>query len=197
MTIAANRLFTVVLAVCGLAAVLLTWTRVVQMLSDARPIGSSTARSEAIVWDDRVFSSRAALAGWLKSHGGDYRRWRIVHPAAAAVLEDRPAPRSRAGVKPAPPAAVSKRPAPTPARRHAPAPVQPRVVGARGGWLVKLLVAVLLAAVVALFAAAMLAPRVYAARFPLFAARLAPRRAPLGAVAAAVFIGLVVGALVR
>lgn len=195
MTLAAHRLFTVALALCGLVAVSLTWTRVVQMLTDVRPVGSS-ARSEAIVWDDRVFSSRASLAAWLKSRGIDYAKWRIGHPDAAAVLERRPAPKSRPSAKPAHPPA-RKRAADAPARRHAAAPALPRAQRAPSGSLPYLLVASLLAGVVALLAAAALAPRLYAARFPLFAARLAPYRAPFGAVAAAVFVGLVVGALVR
>jgi hypothetical protein len=41
----------------------------------------------AIVWDNRVFSSRTALASWLASRGTTYQRWARQHPADAAIVE--------------------------------------------------------------------------------------------------------------
>jgi hypothetical protein len=47
----------------------------------------SGLQARAIVWDNRVFSSRAALASWLASRGTTYQRWAKQHPTDAAIVE--------------------------------------------------------------------------------------------------------------
>ena len=49
-------------------------------------------RPNAIVWADRVFSSRASLAAWLASHGETYRHWAKIHRVDAAIIEHRRPP---------------------------------------------------------------------------------------------------------
>jgi hypothetical protein len=66
----------------------------------------SGLQARAIAWDNRVFSSRTALASWLASRGTTYRRWARQHPADAAIVEHVPAraftpPTHQAAGKPA------------------------------------------------------------------------------------------------
>ena len=51
---------------------------------------SAAARADAIVWANRVFSSRAALAAWLSVRGTTYESWARRHPGEAATLEHLP-----------------------------------------------------------------------------------------------------------
>ena len=51
---------------------------------------SAAARADAIVWANRVFSSRAALATWLAVRGTTYESWARRHPGDAAILERLP-----------------------------------------------------------------------------------------------------------
>src|SRR5581483_4906284 len=53
----------------------------------ARVPASAAARADAIVWANRVFSSREALASWLSVRGTTYASWARRHPADAAILE--------------------------------------------------------------------------------------------------------------
>jgi hypothetical protein len=55
----------------------------------ARAPASAAAPADAIVWANRVFSSRAALASWLSARGTTYESWARRHPADAAILERR------------------------------------------------------------------------------------------------------------
>jgi hypothetical protein len=41
-----------------------------------------------LVWSDRVFSTRADFAAWLRSKGTSYELWSERHPSAARRLED-------------------------------------------------------------------------------------------------------------
>jgi hypothetical protein len=78
--------------VCGALVVtaLLVWGGLVRSLIVVKPVVPHSARPTAIVWHDRVFSSRKQIAVWLRSHGRDYRGWARQHPGAIAVLEHRP-----------------------------------------------------------------------------------------------------------
>jgi hypothetical protein len=68
------------------AALATAWWLVVAQLRDAAPV-SSPARPSAIVWGDRVFTSKGALASWLRAHGVDYGRWSSTHPAALRIVD--------------------------------------------------------------------------------------------------------------
>jgi hypothetical protein len=80
-----QRAFALLLAFAGLGIGLLTWTRVVQTISDAKPV-PTTLHAKSIVWGDRVFQAPPALRRWLRSRGTTYEGWRGKHPAASALL---------------------------------------------------------------------------------------------------------------
>lgn len=49
-------------------------------------------RPTAIVWGDRVFTTRADLASWLRARGVRYETWARRHPALARPRVARPVP---------------------------------------------------------------------------------------------------------
>lgn len=83
------------------AAVLLPVAYVGHRLSSEEP--PPPLRPTAIVWADRVFTSKADLASWLRARGGSYRAWAQRHPALA---QPRSAP-TAAGAPDRVPAAAS------------------------------------------------------------------------------------------
>ena len=63
--------------------------------SSPEPRGSSAVgKPTGVVWDDRVFVSKAELRRWLRSRGSTYVRWAQRHAGAQAVLEHRPLPKA-------------------------------------------------------------------------------------------------------
>jgi hypothetical protein len=111
------------LLAAAIAAVAVTWMRVVQTISEAKPVPAA-GQATAIAWGDRVFASRAELAAWLRSRGTSYEAWSKTHQVAAGVVEHRP-------VKAAAPAAPVRQPQPAqttrPAETTSSAPTVPRV----------------------------------------------------------------------
>jgi hypothetical protein len=81
------------LVLAALAIAVSMWVFVAQTLTHPASITLPPARTQAraIVWDNRVFSSRVALASWLASHGTTYQRWARLHRADAAIVEHVPA----------------------------------------------------------------------------------------------------------
>lgn len=75
------------LAALGVATAL--WALVAQRLTHPVPVTLPPGRVQprAIVWDNRVFSSRASLASWLASRGATYQRWARLHRGDAAIVE--------------------------------------------------------------------------------------------------------------
>lgn len=63
------------------------------MTAAERIVGTDPIKSSieptAFVWADRVFSSKGAFDGWLRSRGSTYVQWATRHPAAAATVERR------------------------------------------------------------------------------------------------------------
>lgn len=87
--------------------------------ASAPTASNPVTRTQGVKWGGRNFTSRAALGGWLKSHGSSYQVWAQRHPEAAGRLKGpAPAPPKR---KPAP-----KKVAPKPTRK--PPPKQHKVV---------------------------------------------------------------------
>lgn len=82
----------VLLSLAGFA-----WLQVVHALTDARPVNLSGPRPSTLVWDGRVFASRAQLTQWLTARGVDVRGWLRRHPRVqpARVVADSDAPASR------------------------------------------------------------------------------------------------------
>lgn len=76
------------LVLAGLAAAVVPWVFVARTLMHPERITQSPAiRPNAIVWADRAFASRAALASWLASHGASYLQWATLHRVDAAIVE--------------------------------------------------------------------------------------------------------------
>lgn len=77
------------LVLAGLAAVVVVWVLVARTLMHPQRVTQSSGaiRPTAIVWADRAFASRAALASWLASHGATYREWAKLHRVDAAIVE--------------------------------------------------------------------------------------------------------------
>src|SRR5215217_2215827 len=70
----------------GIVAVGTAWWLVVQQLRSVEPVPSHV-RPAALVWNERVFTSREQIARWLGSHGIDYGRWSAEHPAALRIVD--------------------------------------------------------------------------------------------------------------
>lgn len=81
------------LILAALAIAVSMWVFVAQTVTHPVSITLPPARTQprAIVWDNRVFSSRVALTSWLASHGTTYQRWARLHRADAAIVEHVPA----------------------------------------------------------------------------------------------------------
>jgi hypothetical protein len=135
--------------VVGLAAVALVaapWVVVARTLTHAKPVHVAGSRPSAIVWGDRVFSSRAQLAGWLTARGGSYRHWSALHPVARSTVEHT----ARKAFRPPPTRTKAAGPTTAAKRRHAAStrPLQVAATGSTLPWatLVKVALAVLASA---------------------------------------------------
>jgi hypothetical protein len=180
------RHLTLILIAIGLVAVGVTWTKVTQTISHAKPVVVASPPPSAIVWADRVFASPEAFKGWLRSHGATYAEWKRHYPAAASVIEHRrfAAPATASSHQSAPRAAAAHRTAPaaTPNTAHG------------HGYLRDSILGILVAFTVGCALAAAL-PTVLLARYPALARTIVPHRELLLAGAAALTIGLLVGGI--
>jgi hypothetical protein len=177
-----HRLLSLLLVLGAILLLVLTWAKVVQTISSAKP-PPPAARPTAIVWGDRVFQDPTSLRRWLRSRGNTYRSWRARHPNQAAILEHRPIPT-------APTRAAQ--PHTGKVRRRTESDRRPTVGGTHGAVIrsVALTILLLLAAVLA-SAAALPAP--FRRRFPRLADRAWPHRSAFAAAAAAILLGVAVG----
>lgn len=66
------------------AVVILPWVKVAAILHSPPRSVPVTERAEGVVWANRVFVNRHALAVWLRSRGAQYDAWARNHPALAA-----------------------------------------------------------------------------------------------------------------
>jgi hypothetical protein len=174
-----HRLPALVLGAAALVAVGISWAKVAQTIADARPT-VAPGRPSAIVWANRVFASSGQLRRWLRSRGASYGAWEARYPAAAAVLERRPPPAAVEATTVAPPAVHAVAAASNSSPGH--------------GYLRDVLLG-LLAAACAACAAAAAAPAPVLMRFPGVARAVVPHRELLLAGAAALTVGLLVGAV--
>jgi hypothetical protein len=80
------------LVLAAVAAAVTPW--VLAGLSLTRPLRIAqtpdTPQPRSIVWANRVFSSRTALASWLAANGATYETWARHHPVPADILEHVP-----------------------------------------------------------------------------------------------------------
>jgi hypothetical protein len=81
------------LVVAAAAVVITPWVLAARSLTSplrvTQPSASIPPRS--VVWANRVFSSRSALASWLAANGASYKTWASHHRIDAAILEHAPA----------------------------------------------------------------------------------------------------------
>jgi hypothetical protein len=174
-------LMLVVVAI-GIVAIGLSWAKVAQTFLDAKP-SIAPVQPSAIVWSGRVFQSRAELTRWLHSRGATYVAWRQRYPTAAAVLEHRPPPAAKPAARPAEPVAA-------PAGAVAPAST-----ASGGHGVLRALILALLVAAAAVCAAAAALPAFVLQRHPAVARAVVPHRELLIGGAAALTVGVLVGAL--
>jgi hypothetical protein len=78
----AVRILFIPLAAAGFAFGLVT--AAIALIGDP---SQAAERPTALVWADRVFSTKQGFAAWLESRGGTYEAWADRHPAAVAVLD--------------------------------------------------------------------------------------------------------------
>ena len=72
-----------------IAVVAVPWVAVVRQIRNARPAPVSRTLPTALIWGDRVFTSRAALEFWLRSRGASYSTWAHLHGDATKAFESR------------------------------------------------------------------------------------------------------------
>jgi hypothetical protein len=70
-----------------IAVVAVPWVAVVRQIRNARPAAVPRTLPTALIWGDRVFTSRAALEFWLRSRGASYSTWAHLHGDATKVFE--------------------------------------------------------------------------------------------------------------
>lgn len=76
------------LVALAVAVVAVPWAVVARTLVNAKPLDTgSTVAARSIAWGGRVFSTKAALAAWLRSRGGSYSTWAARNPSDRAILE--------------------------------------------------------------------------------------------------------------
>jgi hypothetical protein len=68
----------IVLAILLPLACVLAMTQAIERLDG--PVAVGGERGNAVVWADRVFTSKAQLADWLEARGTSYESWVARHP---------------------------------------------------------------------------------------------------------------------
>jgi hypothetical protein len=116
--VSATRPLRGVAAVATVAFVLLPWLYALSELRHPEVV-ETVARPTAIVWGDRVFSSKAAFSAWLRSYGVSYESWARKHPDGLRTLD----PKAYRKLTPAQRGIRTTRPSPT---TPAPAPARAR-----------------------------------------------------------------------
>lgn len=207
------RLFVLAVAFAvSIGAVAATWFYIAQVLTSGTPVTiRETPPPSSFVWGDKVFSTKAEVAAWLRSRGLSYQTWARVHPGAAKIIHERLKPEhaSKAGIPAAKPKPVRASAAGTTSQESRPVnrptgPVTPgsKTVAARpqssspspsAPSAFSSPLALLLAMVALLLAALALAPEsVWRRILPRMRVRFEQRIYPAGG-AVAIVLGLVVG----
>jgi hypothetical protein len=75
----------------GIALAVFTWFRIANVVTQTRPAAAPLSQQPAsIVWGNHVFTSRAALAAWLRANHINVTIWLRQHPDAARIIEGGP-----------------------------------------------------------------------------------------------------------
>jgi hypothetical protein len=80
-----------VLAIAAVAVIAgFVWVNAIRTLTNPVKVPPPLGTPQSLVWNDRVFTSRASLAAYLRHRGFSYEAWARKHPEAASVVEHRP-----------------------------------------------------------------------------------------------------------
>jgi hypothetical protein len=152
-------------------------------------VDSGHMEASAIAWGDRVFTTRAQLEAWLRSHGAIYRAWLTRHPGAAPWEPRRRA--SSTATERAESAAPVRAVAATGGSSEGAPVAAPAVEFPEPGsaWQRRIVLGLVLALALTLLAASAMPPRWYALRMHRVAA-LRRRRVETAALGAALLLGV-------
>ena len=98
LRVAFNRFVTITMTLVLLAALVLVWARVIGTLTAKVEKKPPIGQPQAVVWQNRVYTTDGQLRRYLHAKGVSYSRWVSRHPAAFAVIQAKPAKRSGAAV---------------------------------------------------------------------------------------------------
>ena len=80
-----------VLAIAAIAVVAgFVWVNAIKTLTNPVKVPPPIGSPQSLVWNHRVFTTRASLDAYLRHRGYSYVAWARKHPEAAAVVEHRP-----------------------------------------------------------------------------------------------------------
>jgi hypothetical protein len=96
--VAFARALTLFMGLVLLAALVLVWARVVSTLTANIERKPPIGQPQAVVWQNRVFTTTGQLRHYLRVKGVSYSRWVSRHPSAYAVLQNKPAKHSGAAI---------------------------------------------------------------------------------------------------
>jgi hypothetical protein len=90
-TLSSLVLFVQILGIGAIAVVAaVVWANAIRTLTNPVKLPPPVGTPQSLVWNDRVFTSRASLAAYLRHRGFSYEAWARKHPEAASVVEHRP-----------------------------------------------------------------------------------------------------------
>ena len=98
LRVAFSRFVTITMTLVLLGALVLVWAKVVSTLTASIDPKPPIGQPQAVVWQNRVFTTEGQLKRYLHAKGISYSRWVSRHPAAFAVLQAKPAKHSGAAV---------------------------------------------------------------------------------------------------
>lgn len=76
----------VLLGIAVVAVAAVVWVVVIHSLTKPPKPAPVIGRPDAVVWGNRVFTSRAEFAHWLKARGLSYSRWAKTHPDGVRII---------------------------------------------------------------------------------------------------------------
>jgi hypothetical protein len=72
----------------GIALAVFTWFQIANVVTQTQPAAVPLSQQPtSIVWRNHVFSSRAALAAWLRANHINVTTWLRQHPDAAKIID--------------------------------------------------------------------------------------------------------------
>jgi hypothetical protein len=96
LRIVVTRLVTLLMVLVLMGALVIVWVKVVSTLTSNIEPKPPIGQPQAVVWQNRVFTTDGQLRRFLNAKGLSYSRWVSRHPAAFALLQSKPARHSGA-----------------------------------------------------------------------------------------------------